>query len=125
MGQQRVVLARLRHRLVLLTLYSYPRIARPNHEVPAVPVQKRTVEDLVADLQIYVGAFHHRPVLVVAQEEARAVLMEKLAFDTLASADALAERGQQLLLSISVDDHVLVGLRLPVRDGFAPRCAGD
>ena len=52
MGQQRVVLARLRHRLVLLALYSYPRIARPNHEVPAVPVQKRTVEDLVADLQI-------------------------------------------------------------------------
>ena len=43
----------------------------------------------------------------------------------IAAFDPLAKRGQQLLLSVLLDDHVLVGPGLPVGDGFAPRRAGD
>ena len=51
--------------------------------------------------------------------------MEELALPTLAAAHVFAERSQQFLLSIPVDEHILVGPRIPVRHGFAPRCCGD
>ena len=90
---------------------SLPSVTLPSHEVVAVPVQKGTVQNRVASVQVDVGAHRHRPVLVVAQEEVLALLVRELALDTLAPADAFAERGQQLLLSIPVTtmyswDHV-------------------
>ena len=83
-----------------VSLLSLPSVTGPNHEVAAVPVQKRTVQDVVVGVQVDVGAFRHRPILVAAQKEVPARLMEELALDTLAATDALTEGGQQLLLPI-------------------------
>ena len=101
------------------------RITRLNHEVPPVAVEARAVQNLVSGIEVDVAALHHDPVLVVVEEEVWALLVEELALDTLATLDALAECGQQLLLSILLDDHVLVRPRLSVGDGLAPRCVGD
>ena len=95
-----------------------------DHEIPAVTVQERAVQDNVVGVQIDVRALGHGPVLVIAQEEVLAPLVEELALDTLAPADALAERGQKLLLSIPADNHVLVRPCLPVRYSLALWCAG-
>ena len=100
-------------------------IARLNHEVPPVTVEARAVQNVVFRVEVDVAALHHDPVLVVAEEQVRAPLVEEPALDTLATLDAIAERVQQLLLSILLDDHVLVGPRLSVGDCLAPRCVVD
>ena len=60
------------------------RIAGADHEVAAVTRGAR-VQDRVAGVQVDVGALLHHPVLVVAQKQVLAPLVEEPALDTLAA----------------------------------------
>ena len=59
---------------------------------------------VVVGLKVDIRAVGHRPVLVRAQEEVLARLAEEAALDALAARDAGAERGQQRLLPVLLDD---------------------
>ena len=72
-------------RRVCRVVLPLPGIAPLNDEVSPVAVQARTVENLVFGVKIDVAALHHDPVLVVAEKEVLASLVEELALDTVAS----------------------------------------
>ena len=77
--------------MLAVPLLSLPpaRVAGTDDEIAAIPVEQSAVQDRVVGVQVDVGALLHHPVLVVAQEQVLAPLVEEPALDPLATADAL------------------------------------
>ena len=104
--------------------FPLPGVSLLYDEVATITIQERAIENIVVSFEIDFRTFRHCPVFVVAQEEIFACLVEKVAFDGLTLADALAEGGQKLLLGVPFDDHIFVWPRFPIRHRFSPWRAG-
>ena len=106
---------------VVLGLAGFPRL---NHEVTAVPVKTGAVQHVVHP-GYQVVPVGHQPVFVIADEKVGVGHAKEAAGHTLASAEAIADGFQKLLLPVLFGQHVLVRPRFPIGHGLSPRSAGD
>ena len=74
-------------------------------KVTTVAIQERAVQHVVVGAEVDVRAIGHGPVFVAAQEEILPCLLEEVALDAFAAADALTEGGEKLLLAVPLDDY--------------------
>ncbi len=109
------------HRFMLLAAGG---IALLDDEVSAVIEQQGAVQDAVEGFRVEVGALGGRPVVVVPQEKVLAGMVEEAALNTLPRQDAQAKGGQQLLLPVLLDHHVLVGPGYSIGNRLPPWSVG-
>ena len=92
-------------------------------EVTTVPVQERSIDHVVISIQVDIRAVGHRPISMLAQKEGLPFVTEELALKTL-SRSIRARRGQEVMLTVLLGDHVLMARGVPVGERFPPRGLG-
>ena len=96
-----------------------PRVARLNHEVPAVPIQARAVDHILI-IGVEAVPLAVEPVLEVTDEEAFVAHAEEAVVYTLAVLEAGVDGVQQFSLPILLTEDVFMGPGVPVGDSLPP-----
>ena len=113
-------------RRVRRVVLEFARVARLDNEVPPVTVQVCPVQHVVLFVvEVDLVPVGHEPVLVVADEQVGVASAEEAAGDAFAGAEAGPDRLDQLALTVLAAEDILVGPRVPIRDRFPPRGAGN